>query len=363
MSAGSRYGAGVMVRQSVRGVRVSSGQGVFEGMPTPLYAASPSRLLAYLDCPRRYRLHYLDRPRPAPRPQRAHTSVGIATHNALRDWWDLPSERRTAAAAGELVRTAWIATGFRDPDQSGRWRRTVTGEVTAYLQGVDPRQQPRGVERTLSIRTAALTLSGRVDRLDERGAELVIVDYKTGRRPCTQEEARTSLPLALYAAAAWTMFRRRCVTVELHHVPTGTVASHTHTGDSLRRKLEEADSIAHDVRAADASFREVGVESPSFPPLPSALCPWCDYRAACPEGQRMGPEKSSWAALEPDLQPDPALAGADHDERRRDAAHRTQDQGPPAGPDAGPSVGPRGREPEGRGRQDDLGGQPGGGLR
>lgn len=330
-------------------------QGVFEGMPTPLYAASPSRLLAYLDCPRRYRLQYLDRPRPVPRPQRAHTSVGLATHNALRDWWDLRDDRRTAAAARPLVRGAWIETGFRDADQSDRWRHRVTGQVTAYLEHVDPTRQPRGIERTVSIRTAAMVLSGRVDRIDERGDELVVVDYKTGRRPCTAEEARTSLPLALYAAAAWTMFRRRCVTVELHHVPTGTVVGHTHTGESLRRKLEEADSIAHDVRAADASYRREGVDSPSFPPLPSALCTWCDYRAACPEGQRMGPEQSSWAALEPDGQPASARAAEDHEERHTDAADE--------GPQAGPSVGPRGREPEGRGGQDDVGGQPGGGLR
>ena len=336
---------------------------MFEGMPTPLYAASPSRLLAYLDCPRRYRLRYLDRPRPPARPQRAHTSVGLATHNALRDWWDLPPERRRATAARELVRSAWISTGFRDAEQSGRWRRTVTGEVAAYLDRVDPSGQPRGIERTVSIRTPALTLSGRVDRLDERGDELVVVDYKTGRRPCTTEEARTSLPLALYAAAAWTMFRRRCVTVELHHVPTGTVAAHTHTGESLQRKLDEADSIAHDVRAADASFRRLGTLSPAFPPLPSPLCTWCDYRAACPEGQRMGPEKSSWAALEPDLQPDPAPARADHDERHTDAADRAEDRAEDQGPQAGPSLGARGGQPEGRGGQDDVGGQPGGRLR
>ncbi|HEU5144802.1 MAG TPA: PD-(D/E)XK nuclease family protein, partial [Dermatophilaceae bacterium] len=64
-------------------------QTTFAGMPTPLYAASPSRLIAWLDCPRRYRMQYLDRPRPEARPQRAHTSVGIATHNVLRDFWDL----------------------------------------------------------------------------------------------------------------------------------------------------------------------------------------------------------------------------------------------------------------------------------
>ncbi|MFL6175823.1 MAG: PD-(D/E)XK nuclease family protein, partial [Ornithinibacter sp.] len=84
----------------------------FPGMPAPLYAASPSKLLAFLDCPRRYRLQYLDRPSPEKRRQRAHTSLGNAVHNALRDWWDLP-ERTPERGAG-LVDRAWIDVGFRD---------------------------------------------------------------------------------------------------------------------------------------------------------------------------------------------------------------------------------------------------------
>jgi putative RecB family exonuclease len=342
-----RYRATVAVTET-------AGQGVFEGMPTPLYAASPSRLLAYLECPRRYRFQYLDRPRPAARPQRAHTSVGIATHNALRDWWDLPRPERTAAAGVDLVRKAWIDSGFRDDDQSGRWRSRVSGEVQSYLVQVDPDDQPRGIERTVAMRTESLVLTGRVDRIDERpgpdGPELVIVDYKTSRRTCTEEDARTSLPLALYAAAAWKMFRRRTLRVELHHVPTGTVAAHTHTVESLRRKLDDADSLARDARAADASYRLVGVESPLFPPLPSALCTWCDYRAACPEGQRMGPEKSSWAALEPG------------DERRADG-ERYPEEELLEGSGGTVRLGGRAGQPEGRGGEDDLGGQPGGSVR
>ena len=285
-----------------RGGTDGTAQGRLPGMPAPLYSASPSRLLAWLDCPRRYRMQYLDRPRPATRSPRAHTSVGVATHNALRDWWDLPDEVRTAAAGSELVRTSWIDVGFRDPDQSATWRATVQAQVTAYLGGLDPRHPPVGIERTVAFRTRTMALTGRVDRLDdrldERGGELVVVDYKTGRRPSTTDEVRTSLPMALYAAAVWKMFRRRCVRVELHHVPTGTVAAHTHTDESLNRKVAEAESIARDARAADAQFREIGVESSRFPPRVSSLCTWCDYRAHCPEGQQAGPEKSGWAALE-----------------------------------------------------------------
>ena len=85
-------------------------QGALPGMPPPLYGASPSKLLAYLDCPRRYRLQYLDRPTPERRRQRAHTSLGNAVHHALRDWWDLSAPTPDAGAGN------WIFA-LLQPDQ------------------------------------------------------------------------------------------------------------------------------------------------------------------------------------------------------------------------------------------------------
>ena len=253
----------------------------------PLYAASPSKLLAFLDCPRRYRLQYLDRPSPEKRRQRAHTSLGNAVHNALRDWWDLP-ERTPERGAG-LVDRAWIDVGFRDGEQSREWRETMRAAVTAYLGGVDPARQPVGIERTVSFVSGDLRVTGRVDRLDDRDGELVVVDYKTSRVPPTDDDARTSLALGLYAAAVWKMFRRRTLRVELHHVPTGTVAAHEHTPESLTRKVEQARSIAHDARRADLDFAELGESSASFPPRPGPLCGWCDLRAHCPRARRPAP--------------------------------------------------------------------------
>ncbi len=276
----------------------------FRGMPRRLFRASPSRLLAWVDCPRRYRMQYLDRPSPTPRPQRAHTSVGNAVHNALRDWWDLAPAQRTPEAGAELVRTSWIDAGFRDPEQSLQWRERAQGQVGTYLADVDPGDQPLGIERTVSLKTGELALQGRVDRLDDRGSELAVVDYKTGRWEPTDDDARTSLPLALYAAAAWKMFRRRCVRVELHHLPSGAVATHEHTGESLQRKIAEAESIARDARRAEEDYAELGVDSGRFPTSVGPLCQWCDFRAHCPAGQAFGPEKSGWAALE-----DPARPG------------------------------------------------------
>ena len=269
-------------------------------MPRRLYSASPSKLLAWLDCPRRYRMQYLDRPRPAARARRAHTSVGVATHNALRDFWDLAVGQRTPASVERLVRQSWIDVGFRDPDQSGQWRARTTTRVTEYLRGIDREQQPLGVERTVSLHTETLAVTGRLDRLDDRDGELVVVDYKTGRARLTDHDARTSLPMALYAVAVAGMFRRPCERVELHHITTGEVLAHQHTPETLARKVAEAESIASDLHRADAGYLELGVESPLFAPRVSAICAWCDFRAHCPEGQQVGPEKSDWAGLEND---------------------------------------------------------------
>jgi putative RecB family exonuclease len=273
-------------------------QQTFSGMPRRLYSASPSKLLAWLDCPRRYRMQYLDRPRPAARRPRAHTSVGVATHHALRDFWDLAPAERTPAAVGTLVARSWIDVGFRDPEQSADWRARTTRWVTEYLRGIQRGGQPLGVERTVSLRTRTLAVTGRLDRLDERDGELVVVDYKTGRAQLTDDDARTSLPLALYAVAVAAMFRRPCERVELHHVPTAEVLAHQHTPGSLQRKVAEAESIALDLRKADADYVEQGMQSPLFEPRVSPICMWCDFRAHCPTGQLVGPEKSDWAGLE-----------------------------------------------------------------
>ncbi|MEO8850682.1 MAG: PD-(D/E)XK nuclease family protein, partial [Allobranchiibius sp.] len=78
------------------------------GLPPRLFSASPSKLSTWLDCPRAYRMRYLDRPSPPGWSARAHTSVGLVVHTVLRDFWDLPEQHRTPGGVRELVRTSWI---------------------------------------------------------------------------------------------------------------------------------------------------------------------------------------------------------------------------------------------------------------
>lgn len=292
-----------------------------EGMPRRLYACTPSRLNTWLDCPRRYRFTYLDRPSPQKGPPWAHNSVGVSVHNALAAWWREPYERRTVAMAGVLLGNGWIGEGFRDAEQSTAWRDRAREMVVGYVAALDPADEPVGVERTVATRTSAIAVSGRVDRLDRRGDELVVVDYKTGRRPLTADDARSSLALAVYAVASSRMMRRPCHRVELHHLPTGSIVEWEHTDDSLARHLSRAEEIAAEVSAADDVYRawsgsaRRGSRTASaataqrtppavpaevdglFPPRTGSLCSWCDFRRHCPEGRAAGDERRPWDGL------------------------------------------------------------------
>ena len=280
----------------------------FEGMPRRLYSCTPTRLSAWLDCPRRYRMTYLDRPTPPKGPPWGHNSVGASVHNALAGW-RLPLAQRTVAAAGRLVDRGWIDEGFADETQSVRQRERSIAMVEGYVAGLDPADEPVGVERTVATRTDKIAVSGRIDRLDirlaqepaeETGTELVVVDYKTGRHLLTVDDARSSMALALYALAASRVLRRPCHRVELHHLPSGQVLAWSHSEASLARHLRRAEDIAQECAAADERLRD-GLPAERydevFAPRPSASCGWCDYLRHCPEGAAAAVTRRPWDGL------------------------------------------------------------------
>ena len=276
---------------------VPASQLTLDGMPRRLFACTPSKLAAF-DCPRRYRMTYLDRPQPQRGTPWAHNTLGATVHLSLARWWDLPREQRTPARGADLVRRNWQTSGFRDGDQSMTWSGIAAQWVEQYLdEQVDADDEPVGVERTVSVPLDALAVSGRVDRMDERGDEIVIVDYKTGRRPLTSDDARGSQALALYVLGARRTLRRRCSRVELHHLPTGQVASFVHTDESLARHVARADETAADIVTATDTLAAGADPDDVFPPRPAPSCSWCDFRHLCPQGQQASPELVAWSGL------------------------------------------------------------------
>jgi RecB family exonuclease len=266
-------------------------------MPRRLYSCTPTRLSTWLDCPRRYRFSYLDRPAPPKGPPWAHNSLGASVHNALAGWWRLPVEQRTPEAAGTLLLRGWLTEGYADPEQSAKYRDHARAMVEGYVARLDPADDPVGVERTVATKTDIIALSGRIDRLDARDGELVVVDYKTGRHALTVDDTRSSLALALYALAAARSLHQPCTKVELHHLPSGQVLAWEHTPESLTRQLRRAEAIAAECLDADDAARNGRATEQLFAPRPSARCGWCDYLRHCPEGAQAATQHRPWDGL------------------------------------------------------------------
>ena len=212
----------------------------------------------------------------------------------------------------------WLTDGFRDDRQADQWRGRAAAMTAEYAAGLDPEAEPVGVERTVATATHGMALSGRVDRIDRRasddgGDELVIVDYKTGRRPLTEDDARSSLAMAVYVVAARRTLRTRSRRVELHHLPTATVAAYDHSDESLERHLVRAQRIADEAAAAQEAWSQslwaraedaamgdadaIEAIDAVLPPRPEPSCSWCDHRRWCPEGRQASPEITPWSGL------------------------------------------------------------------
>lgn len=292
---------------AARGSAPAAEQLGFEGMPERLFVCTPSKLGAYADCPRRYRFTYVDRPAPPKGPPWAHNSLGASVHTALRNWFGRSTEPRRPDALPTLLKGTWVAEGYRDAEQERVVFRRALEWLEAYVAGLDPAAEPIGVERVVAAKTSVLAFNGRADRIDRRagaagaasstGGELVIVDYKTGRSGLGSDDARGSQALALYAYAAERVFRRPCRRVELHHLPTGTVAAHEHTEDSLDRQVRRAEGAARDIMAAEREVAAGADPDEAFPTTPGALCSWCDYRRQCPAGAGAAP-RDPWSGVD-----------------------------------------------------------------
>jgi RecB family exonuclease len=268
----------------------------------PLVRVTPARLATWADCPRRYRLTYVDRPTPARSGARAASTLGAVVHLALRSFYGLPAPRRTPDAAAALVDRHWSEEGFRDADQAAGYRLRAREWVADYAAGAGAGATPVALEKWVSVSTPRVIAEGRADRIDRRpgrdGAdELVIVDYKTGRAP-TADDARRSAALALYAVAARTTLHAPCRRVELHHLPTGEVAAAAHDEASLRGHLARIEDTASDMADAGTEAAAGGAPDVVFPARPAPRCGSCDVRRHCREGRAAAPEVSPWASLE-----------------------------------------------------------------
>ena len=237
---------------------------------------SNSQIDDYHECPLKYRFAHVMRVPLATDPS---FMFGNAIHNAIRDY--LKDRLRGYPTAVEhLIRTfeeSWSSAGFISREHEERrleegrqvLRRFYASEEASPLK-------PSAVEREFRFRLDQDEVRGRWDRIDDRPAGVVLVDYKTSEvddAAKADERALKSLKenqLGLYALAYREMTGSPPRRVELHFVSHGLVGAAEVEPGHLERAEQRVRAAARGIRAAE------------FPPDPDQRkCGYCPYSRFC----------------------------------------------------------------------------------
>jgi putative RecB family exonuclease len=120
-----------------------------------------------------------------------------------------------------------------------------------------------------------LQLRGYIDRVDVAPTgEVRVVDYKTGRAPRADFEARALFQMKFYALVLWRL---------RGEVPRLLQLMYLGNGEILRYAPDEADLRATE-RKVDALWQAIrrAMDSGEWRPRKSRLCDWCDHQQRCP---------------------------------------------------------------------------------
>lgn len=242
---------------------------------------SPSQATQYETCPRQYALSRQlgigDEPS-------VHMSLGSLVHHVAemvdRHCLADPARQPSSEAALEILEDVFDPAEFGGEPWASAWKKRARELLTRLIDLAPPGGPVVAVEHDLELELDGATWRGRADRIDHApDGSLRIVDYKTGSRMLTLEEAAGSTQLGFYVLAANRDESIRQIGVvegaELWYpapLPRKNgIATRKFDMDRLDEVEERLVSIASAIRAEQ------------FPPSTGTHCNDCRCRLLCPE--------------------------------------------------------------------------------
>jgi putative RecB family exonuclease len=253
-------------------------------LTTTDWSLSPSRALDFKTCALLYRFRVIDR---LPEPPSLEAARGTIVHGILEKLFDLPAPARTAAAAADLVEPEWQSmladdaelADLVDADPGGLLGLLASTRdlLTAYFTLEDPRRlEP--AEREVLVETtlpSGVRLKGFVDRLDRAAdGRLRVVDYKTGKSPREEFEAKALFQLRFYALVLWRSTGVVPTMLRLYYLADREVLDYSPDEADLLRVERQVEALGTAILKA----RETG----DWRHKQSRLCDWCSFQSLCP---------------------------------------------------------------------------------
>lgn len=247
------------------------------GLVPPDVRLSPTQAQTFSECARRYalerRIGITDRSSP-------YLALGSIIHEALeaaeKEAIDAGRPRSSLDEALRHLAARWRPELFGGGPWAASWLRRAQSILTHLYEKWPSPGTAVAVEHPLELELDGTRWIGRVDRIEVDDEEIRIVDYKTGTRLPTKEEAATSTQLGFYLLAA-----AQDPEVTAHGRPTQAelwypaarqkgVAKRSFEYERLEEVRERLMEVGRSIRAEEWS------------PSPGPGCSHCSVKLVCP---------------------------------------------------------------------------------
>jgi DNA helicase-2/ATP-dependent DNA helicase PcrA len=215
---------------------------------------------------------------------------GSAMHSALKNYFDVVRSGKTPSSQEALImfEQALAAMPVEEKVQRELYLQQGRAQLRAFVDSLTsaPAAHVLDTERSFRVEVGGTMVTGRVDRLDSRGADVVaITDYKTGS-PRSQEDADDSLQLSLYALAAKRAWNFDPQVLIFYNLETNVAVETSRSPEQLRVAEERVRDVAQNIAAGIFDARPGAVK-----------CRACPYRNLCPatEQKLYSIERTSFA--------------------------------------------------------------------
>jgi superfamily I DNA/RNA helicase/RecB family exonuclease len=233
---------------------------------------SPSQAESYQSCPRRYALERRLRLSDG---DSQYTMFGSLIHDLLeraeREVIGTGARHAELGRALELLDEVWEEASFGTPQLDQAWKAKAVELLERLYQNWPGAGPPVAVEREVATVIEGVDWVGKIDRVEQAGDGVRVVDYKTTTRPLTYPEAAGSVQLGFYATALATE-GRPVVDAQFWYPRADSKAVTTRPLD-----MSALDTLAGEMRRITRS-----VLAEDWAPRVGSHCDRCDFRGSCP---------------------------------------------------------------------------------
>lgn len=231
---------------------------------------SPSKLKCYEDCPQKYYYQYV---LSIPDIKKTFFELGTVVHRVVEHITRKIMEGETIdndEALGVLD-SLWRSSVYQSEDLERQDREVAEKMITDFISHQAGKATTIiDIERWIEIELEGRKIRGKVDRIDDTGRTLEVIDYKTSKNRDSRPKMKKDFQMALYCVG----------TEEALGKPVGQVG-HWYLREDREWMIEMTNDERQEVLDRAVTVIE-SIEEHEFNASPGFnQCKWCGYKELC----------------------------------------------------------------------------------